>query len=248
MSINERIIKLIKKYQNNKPAGTPARCVHYPTCSNYGIECYEKFNFFKASFLTAKRILFCTPLNRKFYDPVPFTKEEKKINKELDQEANKIKDILVYHYEMYPKMTTVDFIKLIYQCTFGPRHLNSPSIEMVEKYLKNEMLEVTSIERIEDIGNNYIRLYLGTNTNIEQLKNNFYNETLVETMNEQNIRLFYRRINVLVKLIKKQVIKLNKKESLDYIKNYLSEGINPVRHSTIYNNEYHPHYRVLKKH
>ena len=50
MSINESLIKLIKKYQNNKPPGTPARCVHYPTCSNYSIECYEKFNFFKATF------------------------------------------------------------------------------------------------------------------------------------------------------------------------------------------------------
>ena len=37
MSINESLIKLIKKYQNNKPAGTPARCVHYPTCSSYSI-------------------------------------------------------------------------------------------------------------------------------------------------------------------------------------------------------------------
>ena len=81
MSINDSLIKLIKKYQDNKPAGTPARCVHYPSCSNYSIECYKKFNFFKASFLTVKRILFCTPLNKKFYDPVPLSKEEKLIEK-----------------------------------------------------------------------------------------------------------------------------------------------------------------------
>ena len=48
MSINDSLIKLIKKYQDNKPAGTPARCVHYPSCSNYSIECYKKFNFFKS--------------------------------------------------------------------------------------------------------------------------------------------------------------------------------------------------------
>jgi putative membrane protein insertion efficiency factor len=248
MSINEQMIKLIKKYQSNKPAGTPARCVHYPTCSNYGIECYKKFNFFKATFLTSKRILLCTPLNRKFYDPVPLTKQEKKIEKELNQEAIKIKEILLEHYNKYPKMVLQDFIKLIYQNSFGPRHLSAPDIETIEKYLVTEMEIVSGDEYIENIGNGYVRVYLGTNTDIEKIKKEFYNETKIETMSEENIRLFYRKINILAELIKKDIILLPKKESLNEIREYLSNGITAVRHSSIYNNEYHPHYRVLKKH
>lgn len=248
MSINNSLIKLIKKYQNNKPAGTPARCVHYPTCSNYSIECYEKFNFFKATFLTIKRILFCTPLNRKFYDPVPYTKEEKKFNKELDNIALQIEPILLTHYQKYPQMELIDFIKLIYQNSFGPRHMHNPSKDTVLKYLNEEMkVVINEKELIEDIGNGYIRVYLSKETDIENLSNDFLNSMNEDTYTETNIRIFYRKLNVLIKLIKKGRINLPKKASINYIREYLSNGINPVRHSKIYNEIYKPHYRVLKK-
>ena len=248
MSINESLIKLIKKYQNNKPPGTPARCVHYPTCSNYSIECYKKFNFFKATFLTIKRILFCTPLNRKFYDPVPYTKEEKKINKELDKLAEGIEDILLEHYQKYPQMELNDFIKLIYQNSFGPRHMHNPSKEDVLKYLDEEIKVVTNeTEIIEDIGNGYVRVYLSKETNIEKLSNDFLNSMIEDTYTETNIRVFYRKLNILIKLIKKGSIKLPKKESINLVNEYLSNGINPVRHTKIYNELYKPHYRVIRK-
>lgn len=248
MSINKSLIKLIKKYQNNKPPGTPARCVHYPTCSAYSIECYEKFNFFKATFLTIKRILFCTPLNRKFYDPVPYTKEEKKINKELDKLAEGIEDILLEHYQKYPQMELNDFIKLIYQNSFGPRHMHNPSKEDVLKYLDEEIKVVTNeTEIIEDIGNGYVRVYLSKETNIEKLSNDFLNSMIEDTYTETNIRVFYRKLNILTKLIKKGSIKLPKKESINLVNEYLSNGINPVRHSKTYNEFYTPHYRVIRK-
>lgn len=248
MSINDSLIKLIKKYQNNKPPGTPARCVHYPTCSSYSIECYQKFNFFKATFLTIKRILFCTPLNRKFYDPVPYTKDEKKINKELDKLAESIEVILLEHYKKYPQMELNDFIKLIYQNSFGPRHMHNPSFDTVLKYLNEEMKVVTSEkEIIEDIGNGYVRVYLSKKTNIENLSQEFLNSMNEDTYTEINIRVFYRKLNVLIKLIKKGSIKLPKKESINLVNEYLSNGINPVRHTKIYNELYKPHYRVIKK-
>ena len=248
MSINDSLIKLIKKYQKNKPAGTPARCVHYPTCSNYSIECYEKFNFFKATFLTIKRILFCTPLNRKFYDPVPYTKEEKMINKELDKLAEGIEDILLEHYQKYPQMELNDFIKLIYQNSFGPRHMHNPSKEDVLKYLDEEIKVVTNeTEIIEDIGNGYVRVYLSKETNIEKMSNDFLNSMIEDTYTETNIRVFYRKLNILIKLIKKGSIKLQKKESINLVNEYLSNGINPVRHTKIYNELYKPHYRVIRK-
>ena len=248
MSINESLIKLIKKYQNNKPPGTPARCVHYPTCSNYSIECYKKFNFFKATFLTIKRILFCTPLNRKFYDPVPYTKKEKMINKELDKLAEGIEDILLEHYQKYPQMELNDFIKLIYQNSFGPRHMHNPSKEDVLKYLDEEIKVVTNeTEIIEDIGNGYVRVYLSKETNIEKMSNDFLNSMIEDTYTETNIRVFYRKLNILIKLIKKGSIKLPKKESINLVNEYLSNGINPVRHTKIYNELYKPHYRVIRK-
>ena len=42
----------------------------YPTCSNYAIEAYKKYNFFKATFLTFTRILRCNRFSKGGYDPL----------------------------------------------------------------------------------------------------------------------------------------------------------------------------------
>ena len=46
-------------------------CRFTPTCSNYAIEAYENYNFFKATYLTIKRIFRCRPFGKSGYDPVP---------------------------------------------------------------------------------------------------------------------------------------------------------------------------------
>ena len=74
---NKLARKLIKNYQDSNN-GRPPKCKFYPTCSHYAMECYEKFNFVKASLLTTKRLLKCNPLFKGGYDPVPLSKAEKK--------------------------------------------------------------------------------------------------------------------------------------------------------------------------
>lgn len=65
-------IKMIRFYQKYisplKPYGT---CKYYPTCSNYAIEAYQKYGFFKGTVLTVWRILRCNPFSKGGYDPVP---------------------------------------------------------------------------------------------------------------------------------------------------------------------------------
>lgn len=68
-------IKLIKYYQSHFPHRK--MCKYSPTCSNYALEAFQKFNFFKASILTIWRILRCNPWSKGGYDPVPLTKQEK---------------------------------------------------------------------------------------------------------------------------------------------------------------------------
>ena len=52
-------------------------CKFEPTCSNYAIECFTKFNFFKAFYKTLVRILKCNPwFNTGGYD-YPSKKEIK---------------------------------------------------------------------------------------------------------------------------------------------------------------------------
>lgn len=75
--MNKLPVKMIEWYQKSISPYTNHHCRHTPTCSQYGKEAYQRFNFFKASFLTGKRILTCNPLFKPRYDPVP----EKKIKK-----------------------------------------------------------------------------------------------------------------------------------------------------------------------
>ncbi len=65
------MIRMIRYYQKNIPH--EPHCRYTPTCSQYALEAYEKFNFFKASWLSLWRILRCNPLSKGGYDPVPKT-------------------------------------------------------------------------------------------------------------------------------------------------------------------------------
>ena len=70
MKINNIPIKLIRFYQKYISSCTPPRCKFYPTCSNYGIEAYKKYNFVKATILLIIRILRCNPFSKGGYYPL----------------------------------------------------------------------------------------------------------------------------------------------------------------------------------
>lgn len=71
------VLKLIDYYQKNISPNNPPKCRFIPTCSEYAKECFIRFNFFKASFLTIKRLLKCNPFHKMEYDPVPEPKKRK---------------------------------------------------------------------------------------------------------------------------------------------------------------------------
>jgi hypothetical protein len=46
------------------------KCKFTPTCSEYALLAYKKYNFFKATVLVLWRILRCNPFNKGGYDPL----------------------------------------------------------------------------------------------------------------------------------------------------------------------------------
>ena len=50
---------------------TPPSCRFTPTCSQYALEAFERFGFFKGGYLSLKRLLKCHPFHAGGYDPVP---------------------------------------------------------------------------------------------------------------------------------------------------------------------------------
>lgn len=61
---------LIKGYRKFISPLFGASCRFTPTCSEYALLAYEKYNFFKATFLVIWRILRCNPFCKGGYDPL----------------------------------------------------------------------------------------------------------------------------------------------------------------------------------
>ena len=87
--LNKFAIKLIEKYQKHHHHNGIKKCRFTPTCSQYGKECYERFNFFKASILLLYRFIRCNPFHKIAYDPTPENKSKYKTFEETIAELNK---------------------------------------------------------------------------------------------------------------------------------------------------------------
>ena len=62
---------LIRIYQRLLSPLLGPRCRFYPSCSHYAIEAIERHGAARGSWLAARRITRCHPLNEGGFDPVP---------------------------------------------------------------------------------------------------------------------------------------------------------------------------------
>jgi len=63
-------IYLIRFISNLFRANNLRACRFYPSCSEYSVEAFQKFDFLKASWLTIKRVSSCHPFTPGGYQPV----------------------------------------------------------------------------------------------------------------------------------------------------------------------------------
>ncbi len=63
-------IYLIRIYQKLISPLLPARCIYYPTCSEYSLQALKRYGFIVGSYKGIKRILRCHPFNAGGYDPL----------------------------------------------------------------------------------------------------------------------------------------------------------------------------------
>ncbi|SEB14045.1 hypothetical protein SAMN05421743_11973 [Thalassobacillus cyri] len=74
--MNYIFIGLIRFYQKVISPIKPPTCRFYPTCSQYGLEAFQRFGFLKGFYLTVVRIAKCQPFHPGGFDPVPDKKEK----------------------------------------------------------------------------------------------------------------------------------------------------------------------------
>ncbi|WP_101773769.1 membrane protein insertion efficiency factor YidD [Peptostreptococcus faecalis] len=63
-------IGVIRIYQKLISPLIGPSCRFYPTCSQYSIQAFKKYGFFKGTWLTVKRIGKCHPFHPGGYDPL----------------------------------------------------------------------------------------------------------------------------------------------------------------------------------
>jgi len=63
-------ILLIKIYRLTLSRILPTSCRFYPSCSQYALEAFSHYGFFRAFWMSVKRILKCHPFHPGGYDPV----------------------------------------------------------------------------------------------------------------------------------------------------------------------------------
>jgi hypothetical protein len=67
------LIALVRLYQVTISTWLPPRCRFYPSCSTYAIQALERHGAGRGSWLAARRLCRCHPLNHGGLDPVPET-------------------------------------------------------------------------------------------------------------------------------------------------------------------------------
>ncbi len=68
---NLPFIGLISLYRKLISPLLPSVCRFQPSCSQYSLQAFREYNFFKALGLSAWRILRCNPFCKGGYDPLP---------------------------------------------------------------------------------------------------------------------------------------------------------------------------------
>ncbi|MTI93895.1 MAG: membrane protein insertion efficiency factor YidD [Firmicutes bacterium] len=68
--LSNLMVIIIRLYQRVLSPLLGARCRFVPTCSEYGIQAYNKYGFFKGTYLTLRRIMRCHPFHPGGYDPL----------------------------------------------------------------------------------------------------------------------------------------------------------------------------------
>lgn len=157
------------------------------------------------------------------------------------------KEILINYYQNKPKSEIQDFIKLIYQATFGGEHLITNEAASLN-YLFTECNQIENVKNLEPlyevISNDYIRVnlipYINSNLSLEKLNKKFANQK-----SNNSLSMLEENLNIFVNLVKDKTINLNLNEVETFITNYRLEHYPVYHHSETYRNCYPPHYRVL---
>lgn len=155
---------------------------------------------------------------------------------------------LLKHGRLRPEMEPQDYVKLLYQSTFGGGHM-IPDPAMALARLKKEMQETASgsgEELFESIGNGFARLNLSPALDLPA---EAINRIFVTSANSTHGSMddFREKLDLLCALTVAGALPLKLPELEAYISAHEAEGCPAVSHTERYRAAYAPAYRVVKE-
>ena len=162
------------------------------------------------------------------------------------ENTNKTRELLIEHYNTYPRLEVSDIFKFIFQSAYGCEHLVS-SEERALNYIKEELKRVSGDEapRVDRLDGDYSRVYLSClNDKVtpEVMAKYFCLSAKVESDGRERL---LEKIAVARELIRDGTIPLSLRDFDELHQKWRDAGYPAIHHSESFREAYHPAYRVI---
>lgn len=173
-----------------------------------------------------------------------------------------MKEILLEHWNRYPKMEIADAVKLLYQSEFGGGHMIADPHKSLD-FIRREWREKKTLSQqkadrtqereympsaiCESIGDGMYRVHL------QALEDHISPQTLNQMFilsaqsKSGTIESFEQKLKVLFSCCQKGELPFDVETVKMYLTDYKKKGYPAVSHSTAFKEAYHPAYRIVEE-
>lgn len=158
------------------------------------------------------------------------------------------RNLLIKHYETYPKLQIQDIFKFLYQSTFGCEHFIS-SLETVTDYIQKEYesIPLESQPVVEQLDGAYCRVYLSylnSGLSANTLGSLFF---LSAKKEENGKQALLQKLTIAKGLVCENLLPFSITDFEQAVKDWEAKGYPSVHHSNVFREAYRPSYRVIAK-
>ena len=162
------------------------------------------------------------------------------------KQSEKTRNLLIKHYQKYPRLQTQDILKFLYQSAFGCEHLVS-SLEMAINGIRKEYCNLTHdvAECIDELDGEYSRVHLSClngGLDAETLGKLFTASAKVEPEGKKDLE---NKLAVVGELLSEGKLPIALDEFEKTVLEWKELGYPSIHHSEVFRECYHPSYRVV---